>query len=103
VFTFRVVAGWAAGGLVTRCGAVSDTAAGVRDEPEDSGEGLPVSDPTRAISCPSRNHFTFEQMQIRWRPGAKRVDPLSPRCQRAPERELGRELGRADLAVQEAL
>jgi hypothetical protein len=63
VFTFRVDAGWAGGGLMTRCGAVSDTAAGVRDEPEDSGADLPVGGPTRAIGCPSKDDFTFEQMQ----------------------------------------
>jgi hypothetical protein len=39
-------------------------AAGVRDEPEDSGAGLPAGGPTRAIGCPSKDYFTFEQMQI---------------------------------------
>jgi hypothetical protein len=43
---------------------MSDTAAAVRNEPEDSGVGLFVGGPTRAIGCPSKDHFTFEQMQM---------------------------------------
>ncbi len=34
----------------------------LRDEPENSGAGLPAGGPTRAVGCPSRYHFTFEQM-----------------------------------------